>query len=96
VSAYAVFDVDIHDPAGYQEFMARVKPALEAAGGRYLARGGQHKVYEGDWVPRRLVILEFPSIAALESFYYGPVYRELKQIRDKASTARLVAVEGIA
>jgi uncharacterized protein (DUF1330 family) len=76
--------------------MARVKPALEAAGGRYLARGGQHKVYEGDWVPRRLVILEFPSIAALESFYYGPVYRELKSIRDKASTARLVAVEGFA
>ena len=96
MSAYAIFDVDIHDPAGYQEFMARVKPALEAAGGRYLARGGQHKIYEGDWVPRRLVILEFPSIAALESFYYGPVYRELKPIRDKASTARLVAVEGIA
>jgi uncharacterized protein (DUF1330 family) len=93
--AYAVFDVDIHDPAGYQDFMARVKPVLEAAGGRYLARGGRHKVYEGDWTPRRLVILEFPSIAAFESFYFGPVYRGLKAIRDKASTARLVAVEGV-
>jgi uncharacterized protein (DUF1330 family) len=42
------------------------------------------------------VILEFPSIAAFESFYDGPVYRELKAIRDKASSARLVAVEGVA
>jgi uncharacterized protein (DUF1330 family) len=96
MAAYAVFDVDIHDPPGYQEFMRKVKPALEAAGGRYLARGGAHKVYEGDWTPRRLVILEFPSIAAFESFYDGPVYRELKAIRDKASSARLVAVEGVA
>ena len=96
MTAYAIFDVDIHDQPGYQDFMRKVKPALEAAGGRYLARGGAHKVYEGDWAPRRLVILEFPSIAAFEAFYDGPVYRELKAIRDKASSARLVAVEGLA
>jgi uncharacterized protein (DUF1330 family) len=94
--AYAIFDVDIHDADTYGEFMARVKPALEAAGARYLVRGGAHKVYEGDWTPRRLVLLEFPSLAAFEAFYDGPVYRELKSIRDRASSARLVAVEGIA
>jgi uncharacterized protein (DUF1330 family) len=93
--AYAIFDVDIHDADTYREFMTRAKPALEAAGGRYLARGGAHKVYEGDWTPHRLVILEFPSMAAFEAFYHGPVYRGLKAIRDKASTGRLVAVEGL-
>jgi uncharacterized protein (DUF1330 family) len=75
--------------------MARVKPALEAAGARYLARGGAHKVHEGDWEPRRIVIIEFPSVSAWEAFYNGPVYQGLKAVRDSCSSARLVCVEGL-
>jgi uncharacterized protein (DUF1330 family) len=69
--AYVIFDVEIRDLARYQDFMNQVKPALEAAGARYLARGGAHRVHEGDWSPRRIVIIEFrrwrhgkPSIMA--------------------------------
>ncbi|HET9041885.1 MAG TPA: DUF1330 domain-containing protein [Burkholderiales bacterium] len=94
--AYVIFDVEIRDPDRYQDFMKKVKPALDEAGARYLARGGAHKVYEGDWSPRRIVLLEFPSVAAWESFYYGPVYQGVKAIRDECSSARLVSVEGFA
>jgi uncharacterized protein (DUF1330 family) len=93
--AYVIFDVEIRDMARYQEFMAGVKPALEAVGAKYLARGGAHKVYEGDWEPRRIVVLEFSSLAAWEEFYRGPVYQGLKSIRDACSSARLVGVEGV-
>jgi uncharacterized protein (DUF1330 family) len=96
MAAYVIFDVEIRDPNRYQEFMTKVKPALADAGARYLARGGAQKVYEGDWSPRRIVLLEFPSLAAWESFYYGPVYQGLKAIRDECSSARLVSVEGLA
>lgn len=68
MAAYVIFDVDIRDPACYQQFMNGVKPALEAAGARYLARGGEHGVYEGYWMPRRIVLLEFPPIDAWEVF----------------------------
>lgn len=95
MTAYVIFDVRIDDPARYQEFMAGVKPALAAAGAKYLARGGEHRVYEGDWQPRRIVLLEFPSLAAWESFYEGPVYQGLKAVRDACSSARLVGVEGL-
>ena len=95
MSAYAIFDVDIRDMAKYQEFMAGVKPALEKAGARYLARGGKHQVYEGDWSPRWIVLLEFPSLEAFETFYHGETYRSLKSIRDACSSARLVSVEGL-
>ena len=95
MSAYVIFDVEISDMDRYQDFMKGVKPALDAAGARYLARGGAIKVYEGDWQPRRMVVLEFPSVAAWEAFYTGPVYQSLKAIRDACSSARLVAVEGI-
>ena len=95
MSAYVIFDVDIHDAAQYQDFMEGVKPALEQAGAKYLARGGSHKVYEGDWTPCRIVLLEFPSVAAWEDFYTGPTYQGLKHIRDACSSARLVSVEGL-
>lgn len=93
--AYVIFDVEIRDMNQYQEFMKGVKPAIEAAGGKYLSRGGQHKVYEGDWEPRRIVLFEFPNVAAFESFYNGPVYQALRPIRDACSSARLVSVEGL-
>ena len=96
MSAYVIFDVDIRDAARYQQFMQGVKPALEAAGARYLARGGAHQVHEGDWTPRRIVILEFPSVTAWEAFYNGETYQGLKAIRDACSSARLVSVEGLA
>jgi uncharacterized protein (DUF1330 family) len=48
MSAYLIFDVEIRDPMKYQEYMAKVVPALTEAGGRYLVRGGRFKVYEGD------------------------------------------------
>lgn len=95
MAAYLIFDVDIRDMARYGDFMAGVKPALEAAGARYLVRGGAHKVLEGDWAPHRLVVLEFPSSQQAEDFYNGPVYRGLKAIRDECSSGRLVMVEGV-
>jgi uncharacterized protein (DUF1330 family) len=95
MAAYVIFDVDITDPVRYGGFMAGVKPALEQAGAKYLARGGAHTVYEGDWQPRRIVLIEFPSLQAWEDFYNGPVYRGLKSIRDECSSARLVGVEGL-
>ncbi len=96
MSAYVIFDVEIRDMTQYQEFVKGVKPAIDAAGGRYLARGGAHKVYEGDWTPRRIIVLEFPSVSAWETFYNSPTYQGLKAVRDQCSSARLVSVEGLA
>ena len=95
MSAYLLFDVEIRDMTRYQDYMKLAKPAIEAAGGRYLVRGGTHKVYEGDWAPHRIVLFEFPSMEAIEAFYISPAYRAIKPIRDECSSARLVAVEGL-
>ena len=53
---YVILDVAIRDVERYLTYMARVTPALEAAGGRYLARGGELTTYEGDWYPPRIVL----------------------------------------
>ena len=95
MSAYVIFDVEIRDAAKFQDFMNGVKPAIEDAGARYLVRGGAHQVHEGDWTPRRIVLLEFPSMEAWEAFYNGATYQGLKKVRDKCSSARLVSVIGL-
>ena len=92
---YVVFDVDVLDAPRYMEYMAQVLPQIEAAGGTYLVRSGAHTVYEGDWSPYRLVLMEFPSREAFEGFYYSPAYRDLHAMRDEVSHARMVGVEGL-
>ena len=93
---YVILDVAIRDVERYLTYMSRVTPALEAAGGRYLVRGGTLTVYEGDWQPPRVVLMEFPSQQAWESFYYGAEYEGIKPIRDEVSTGRMIGVEGLA
>jgi uncharacterized protein (DUF1330 family) len=95
VAYYVIFDVTIRDLPKYQEYMQRIKPVIEATGGRYLVRGGEHMVIEGDWKPTRLVIFEFPSLAAVQSFYVSPEYQPLKALRMEASSANIVGVEGV-
>jgi uncharacterized protein (DUF1330 family) len=97
VKAYVIFDVKINDMVRYQDFMQCIKPTIEAAGGRYLVRGGEHKVLEGDWDPDRLVVFEFPSMEQAEAFYFSENYQGgAKKIRDECSTGKVVVVEGFA
>ncbi|PLW66769.1 DUF1330 domain-containing protein [Pseudohalioglobus lutimaris] len=92
---YVVFDVKIYDMKRYQDFMQCIKPTIEAAGGKYLVRGGEHEVIEGDWNPDRLVVFEFPSVNNAEAFYFSDTYQGgAKKIRDECSSGKVVVVEG--
>ncbi len=95
MKAYVIFDVEIDDPVRYEEYRDLLWQAIKGAGGKYLARGGAQKVYEGEWKPRDLVLLEFPSVAAWEKLYTGPSFQGLKEIHDACSSARIVSVEGL-
>jgi uncharacterized protein (DUF1330 family) len=92
---YVILDVAIRDVERYLSYMDRVTPALEAAGGRYLARGGALTTYEGDWQPPRIVLIELPSQEAWEGFYHSAEYEAIKPMRDEVSTGRMIGVEGL-
>jgi uncharacterized protein (DUF1330 family) len=96
MAAYLIADVDINDAATFEEYRREV-PATEARyGGRYLGRGGATKVLEGDWEPRRLVIVEFPDMQSLMAWYDSPEYIRLKAIRERCASTRIIALEGVA
>ena len=95
MAAYVLANVEITDPAAYEEYRAKVPGTIAAYGGRYLARAGATEVLEGDWMPHRLVILEFPSLAQLKAWYKSPEYRPLLEIRKRTARSRVIVVEGV-
>lgn len=95
VAAYVITDLEVFDIARYLSYQGALKPLLERAGARYLARGGDFRVYDGDYEPRRLVVLEFPSLDAVDDFYESEAYQRLETQRTACSSARIIAVEGL-
>lgn len=93
--AYIYGDIEVTDPAAYETYRQQVPALIAAHGGRYLVRGGAVDVLEGDRVPRRQVILEFPDMAHLKAFYASPQYKTLIAIRQGASHGSLIAIEGV-
>jgi uncharacterized protein (DUF1330 family) len=93
--AYVIVETDIHDPAGYEEYKRLAAPTVALYGGKYLARGGKHEVFEGEWKPTRLVILEFPSIARAKEWLHCPEYAPIKEIRHRTAKTKMVVVEGL-
>jgi uncharacterized protein (DUF1330 family) len=69
---------------------------VAAGGGRFIARGGELAILEGDWRPKRLTLLEFPDLEAAKRFYKSPEYQEAKRLREGAARFDMVAVDGLA
>jgi uncharacterized protein (DUF1330 family) len=93
--AYVIIETDIHDPEQYERYKAASPDAVAGGGGRFLARGGELQVLEGDWNPPRIVVLEFPDLETAKRWYDSPGYQEVKRLRDGAASLRMVAVEGV-
>ena len=94
MAAYVIADIEITDPHAYEEYRRRVPATIAQYGGRYVVRGGATEVLEGDWQPRRLVVIEFPSLAQARRWYDSEEYREPRAIRQRCSRGHAVLVEG--
>lgn len=95
MAAYVIAHLDVTDPEGFQAYRAAVSPLVERFGGRYLVRGGDIEVLEGDWNVPRLVVIAFDSAAQAKAFYHSDAYQEILPLRTKASRGTLVVAEGI-
>lgn len=93
--AYVIVDITVHDPARYEEYKKLAAPTVTTYGGKYIVRGSPLHVLEGDWLPKRLVILEFESIEQAKKWWGSPEYREVKKIRHETSTTNMIVVDGL-
>jgi uncharacterized protein (DUF1330 family) len=93
--AYTIFDITVHDPERYEDYKKLAPPAIAAYGGKYLVRGGQLDVLEGDWNPSRIVVLEFPTAEQAKAWIDSPEYREARALRHATATTTAILVEGV-
>ena len=94
--AYVVVDAEVTDPDRFAEYRDRATAAVEAHGGRYIARGGAVEPLEGDWSPSRVTLVEFRDLETAKRFYDSEEYRHARAAREGAATFRMIATEGIA
>ena len=93
--AYLIVETDITDPEQYEQYKAASPGAIAAHGGRFVVRGGETAVLEGDWSPKRLVVVEFDDLEAARRFFDSPEYQAARKLREGAASLNMVAVEGI-
>ena len=93
--AYVIAETDISDVQQYEQYRAASPAAVHAGGGRFVVRGGELAVLEGDWHPSRLVILEFPDLETAKRWYDSPEYVGARKLREGAAHLRMVAVQGL-
>ena len=93
--AYVIYQGEVTDPARYEEYKASSGPNIIAAGGRFLVRGGEVEVLEGEPPPARTVVLEFPTMQAAIDWYRSEGYTAVRRLREGAANARLYAVQGV-
>ena len=95
MAAYFIADVDITDSAGFEEYRKVVPATIEKYGGRFIVRGGKFELYEGQWQPKRLVILEFPSVEQAKRWYNSEEYRQPRALRFRTARTNLILVVGV-
>jgi uncharacterized protein (DUF1330 family) len=94
MSAYVIVDIEVTDPVRYEEYKELAAPTVAAYGGRYVVRGGATETLEGDWIPKRLVVLEFESVDQARAWWSSPEYSPAKALRQQTANTEMIVAEG--
>jgi uncharacterized protein (DUF1330 family) len=94
--AYIIAQINVTNPEKYQEYARLAGPASLKYGGRFLVRGGAKTVLEGNVPYSRIVITEFPDVAAASRFYHSVEYQAAREKRLGAADFNMMVVEGAA
>jgi uncharacterized protein (DUF1330 family) len=94
--AYVIADVrDARDQEALVEYRRGNTDSVARHGGRFVARGGAMELLEGEWDTRRIVVIEFPDMAAAHGWYESDDYAPLKALRQSASDTNIILVDGV-
>ena len=93
--AFVIVDIEVRELERYERYKELAPESIRLYGGRYIARGGKADVLEGDWSPKRCVVLEFPSAEQARRWWASPEYAEAKRLRQESAATNMIVVEGL-
>ncbi len=94
MNAYLILDLSINDFGSFSEYIEKIPEFIQKHDGRYIVQGVEPEIMEGDWIPERVVVIEFPSKQKAKDFLADPAAQTLFDIRHKSTTSKLILVEG--
>jgi uncharacterized protein (DUF1330 family) len=95
MAAYVIVEIEIVDPVGYEEYKKQAAATVHQHGGKYIVRGGTAEVLEGDWNPKRIVVLQFESMERAKEWLNCEEYREPRKMRHRTAKTNMILVEGV-
>ena len=95
MAAYIIATIEVTDPEQFEVYRGQVPATIEKHGGKYLARGGEVTVVEGDQPERRTVVLEFADLDAAKGWYYSDDYAGPKALRIQSTISNVMIVDGV-
>lgn len=95
MSAFVVVEIEVHDQELYKAYTNLTPASIASYQGKFIARGGDTIVLEGEWQPKRLVLLEFPSVEIANSWWHSEDYTKARAIRQKAASTKMIIIEGV-
>ena len=95
MAAYVIVEIEVTDPVGYEEYKKLAGATVEKHGGKYIVRGGAAEMLEGDWNPKRIVILRFESMQRAKDWLNCEEYREPRKMRHRTAKTNMILVEGV-
>ena len=96
MAAYVIAEIEITDPTGYEDYKKMAPASVAAYDGKFVVRGGACVALEGSTLPRRVVVIEFPSVARAREWWDSAEYREAKAQRQRTAKTKMIVVEGVA
>ncbi|HWY51565.1 MAG TPA: DUF1330 domain-containing protein [Chthoniobacterales bacterium] len=95
MAAYVIVEIEVVDPVGYEEYKKQAAATVHQHGGKYIVRGGKAEVLEGDWNPKRIVVLQFESMERAKEWLNCEEYREPRKMRHRTAKTNMILVEGV-
>jgi len=93
--AYIIVEIEITNPVGYEEYKKQAAATVEQYGGKYIVRGGACETLEGDWKPKRIVVLQFDNMERVKAWLNSPEYVEPRKQRHRTAKTRMILVDGL-
>jgi uncharacterized protein (DUF1330 family) len=93
--AYLICDVSVHNREKLVEYLELAKGTVELFGGKYLAQAGDFSVFEGDWSPQTIVVVEFPTTEAAREWHQSESYAPALKVKPQAMIRKMLLVQGL-
>ncbi len=95
MKGYVIFQETVFDQDAFDRYKSMSPKSIEHFGGRFLVRGGPVDVLEGEMAHQRVVVIEFPSVDAAQSWYHSEEYADARELRLKISRGDAILVQGV-